>query len=330
MAVIGAGVAGLPIAVMLTQSRFSPHVTLIAEALSPNITSDQAGDILRLSDCKASAGDPRTDRWFAETYQYFTKLYKSPLAAQLNISLLSSYTIFDGNRKDPLMKDIVYGFRHVGSEEKKVLNILQCNNAWSYSTFSMPCAPFLGWQMEQFKCNGGTVVNRKLKNLQEVDGAYDVVNCTGLGSRELVNDQEVYPVRGQVAVLKALWVKHMVVAEVGGKFTYIIPRGETVVVGGTTEADNWSTDINPSDQVDIIARCSHYIPSIAQAEIIDEWAGLRPGRKQVRLEVEHLSSSTAVVYNYGHGGKGLVFSMGCAKDALSLVETCLIERNFKE
>ena len=331
VAVVGAGVASLPLAVMLTEHKYKPRVTLIAEEFSPNITSDAAGGIIRLNDRRASANDPRTDRWFAETYQYFTKLFGSPMAGKLGLSLVSSYTIFDETRKDPLMKDIVLGFRHVGAAEKKVLNIPQDKNAWSYLTFSMSCTPFLSWQMEQFKNNGGIVIKRKLNNLQEVDGDYSViVNCTGLGSKELVKDQEMFPVRGQVAVLRAPWVKHIVTAEVGEKYTYIIPRGEDVIVGGTTQVDNWSTDISPSDRRDIITRCSQYIPSLAHAEIIDEWAGLRPGRKQVRLEIEALSSSTMIVHNYGHAGKGLALSIGCAQDSLSLIEICLTEMNFKE
>ena len=29
----------------------------------------------------------------------------------------------------------------------------------------------------------------------------------------------------------------------------------------------------------VVTRCSQYIPSLAQAEIVDEWVGLRPERK---------------------------------------------------
>ena len=51
-------------------------------------------------------------------------------------------------------------------------------------------SPYLDWQMEQFKASGGTVIQRKLNSLKEIDGEYDViVNCTGLGSKELVHDE---------------------------------------------------------------------------------------------------------------------------------------------
>ena len=64
--------------------------------------------------------------------------------------------------------------------------------------------------------------------------------------------------------------------------------------------------------------------------MIDEWAGLSPGRKQVHLTAETLSSATMIVHNYDHAGKGLAFSIGCAKDTLSLIEMCLTKMNFRE
>jgi len=40
IAVIGAGITGLPTAVLLTETLYNSEVTLIAEKFSPNITSD--------------------------------------------------------------------------------------------------------------------------------------------------------------------------------------------------------------------------------------------------------------------------------------------------
>ena len=45
---IGTGVIGLPIAVMLTQNKFRPNVTLIAAEFSPNITAYAAGASLHV------------------------------------------------------------------------------------------------------------------------------------------------------------------------------------------------------------------------------------------------------------------------------------------
>ena len=43
------------------------------------------------------------------------------------------------------------------------------------------------------------MIQRKINNLSELSDDYDIIiNCTGLGARELVGDLSVYPVRGQI------------------------------------------------------------------------------------------------------------------------------------
>ena len=329
MAVIGAGVVGLPVATMLTQNKFRPNVTLIAAEFSPNITSDAAGASLRITGNKTSSKDPRQEKWTRATYHYFFNLFASPMANSLKISLVTMYQVFEGHRDHPWWKNLVLGFRDVNNDEKKIINIRQDLNAWCFSTFIFPCGPYLAWQLEQFKANGGTVIQRKLNSLAEIDGEYDViVNCTGLGSKELVGDEGMYPVRGQIILLKAPWVKHSFGVEVADDVTYIYPREEGVLIGGTAQFGNSSKEIDPTDRLGIMARCSSYVPSLGQAEVIDEWVGIRPGRKLVRLEMQDLSADTAVVHNYGHTGQGLVYSIGCAKDSIKLVEEYLERRQF--
>ena len=331
MAVVGAGVIGMPTAVMLTQSKYFPQVTIISDEFTPHTTSDTAAASLRITQNKTGSTDHRKEKWTRETYNYFFDLFASPLAGKLDMSLVTMYVVYGGERVDPWWKDLVLGFRRVDASEKKKMNISQDNNAWCYSTLIIPCGQYLTWQMEQFKANGGRVVQKKLRSLQEIDSAYDViVNCSGLGSRELVGDQELYPVRGQAILVNAPWVKHSMTAEVGEDVTYIYPRRKGVVLGGTAQIGNWSKDVDFVDREGIMARCSQYIPSLAQAEVIDEWVGLRPGRKQVRLEVEYSPNKAAVVHNYGHTGQGLVFSIGCAKDSIRLAEECLEKKTFQK
>jgi len=76
-----------------------------------------------------------------------------------------------------------------------------------------------------------------------------VVNCTGIGAMKLsdVQDGTVHPVRGQVVVLDAPWIKTGWTRQVGslaggegGERTYVIPRASgEVIVGGTREVDDW-------------------------------------------------------------------------------------------
>ncbi len=45
-----------------------------------------------------------------------------------------------------------------------------------------------------------------------------------------------------------------------------------------------------------------------------------PVRNEVRLEIEKVSNTSAVIHNYGHGGAGFSLSWGCAEEVAGLVE----------
>ena len=333
VAVVGAGIIGLPTAVLLTKIAHKPEVTLIAKNFSPCITSDTAGAIIRpvVDENKIGSCDPRRDEWTKVTFQHLYNLFSSPLAKTLDISLVPTYDVYDGERQDPYWKDYVLGFRHVGSEEMEVLHYPVDKKCWAYSTILMISASYLKWQMEQFKTNGGVVVQRRLESLEEIDGTYDIiVNCTGLGSRQLVNDPEVYPVRGQGMLVKAPWIKNVFAYETeDGILTYVFPRTNSVVLGGTADVGNWSTQVDPLVSKAIMERCCMYVPGLSTAEVVKETVGLRPGRKTVRLEVDDVTlKKSTLVHNYGHGGLGVTFFRGCALDTVKLVEQSLIQKGF--
>ena len=62
-------------------------------------------------------------------------------------------------------------------------------------------AHYLPWLMERFLMLGGDVQEGFISSLSEVEGEL-VVNCTGLGARELCDDEEVIPVGGQIIYIE--------------------------------------------------------------------------------------------------------------------------------
>ena len=50
-----------------------------------------------------------------------------------------------------------------------------------------------------------------------------LINCTGLGSRDLCNDLDTYAVRGQVLRIKAPWLKYCCMLDGFDEITYILP-----------------------------------------------------------------------------------------------------------
>ena len=134
-------------------------------------------------------------------------------------------------------------------------------HAVTFTSLTMDTTAYLHKLVARFSSLGGRVHRARIDSLTDAlshvtESATNsrlqplaIVNCTGLGSLHLgdVNDTNVYPVRGQVLVLDAPWIKEGRTLQQGkldggegGARTYIIPRRSgQVVIGGTREADDW-------------------------------------------------------------------------------------------
>ncbi|WP_330293582.1 FAD-dependent oxidoreductase [Streptomyces sp. NBC_00576] len=183
----------------------------------------------------------------------------------------------------------------------------------------------LGWLRERFLAAGGVVEERSVKDLAEAfeSEAVDVVvNCTGLGARELVPDPAVRPVRGQLVVVEnpgiTTWFTAAGHSDV--KTTYFFPQPGGLILGGTAEADEWSLVPDPAVAEEIVRRCAEVRPEIAGARVLGHRIGLRPTRDAVRLDRELRADGRVLVHNYGHGGAGITVAWGCAHDAARLAE----------
>jgi glycine/D-amino acid oxidase-like deaminating enzyme len=74
-----------------------------------------------------------------------------------------------------------------------------------------------------------------------------VFNCTGLGARDLFEDKELIPVRGQLEIL-------LPQPEIDYSYLssgYMFPRSDGIVLGGTFDHDDWSLTPDP-EQTDWI------------------------------------------------------------------------------
>ena len=182
---------------------------------------------------------------------------------------------------------------------------------------------YLPWLVGQVRDRGGEISLRRVSSLGELsDGWADVlVNCTGLGARDLLGDLSVYPVRGQIVRVTNPGLSLSVRDEFhpAGR-AYVHPRTSDCILGGTLEEHRWDTEVDPATAEAIIARCTSIVPGLADAEIIEDVVGLRPGRPQVRLEESPADAAgVRVVHNYGHGGAGVTLSWGCAEHVTRIV-----------
>ncbi|MFF1676456.1 FAD-dependent oxidoreductase [Streptomyces sp. NPDC058256] len=177
----------------------------------------------------------------------------------------------------------------------------------------------LRWLRERFLRADGAVEVRLVTDLAEV-AAPVVVNCTGLGARELVPDKAVRPVRGQLVIVENPGVTTWLASTDSdtGASTYFFPHADRLVLGGTADEDNWSLTPDPEVAAEIVKRCAALRPEIAEARVLGHRVGLRPVRDTVRLEREPLPDGRVLVHNYGHGGAGVTVAWGCAREAAAL------------
>ncbi|CAF4203863.1 unnamed protein product [Rotaria socialis] len=306
--VIGAGAVGLSTALCIKSQYPSLSLTIIADRFLDATTSDGAGGLFRPDD------------------RFVPGIDKSILSigAEAGISQVSGYQLFNDPRPDPSYKDIVYNFRYLTKNE---LTTFPDHYKYGYfcTTFYVDTRKYMKYLTKQLLEKEVTFTKKKINSLDELVGSYDIVlNCTGFGAREICNDNLIRPIRGQMIRVRAPWIKHFYYTDDN---CYMIPNHETIVLGGTRQLDDDNIRVDLNDKDGIWQRCLRLCPSLAQAEILWDWAGLRPNREPIRVEIEtikHGNKKLLVVHNYGHGGNGISLSWGTAVDATRLFSSLLL------
>ncbi|XP_051725353.1 D-aspartate oxidase [Ctenopharyngodon idella] len=325
--VVGAGVVGLSTAVCIAQALPYCSVTVIAEKFSPDTTSDGAAGILLPTEFPDIPLE-RQKRWFKESFDHLLAIAYSPQAADAGVYLSSGYHIFKDVPcdKKPFWADLVFGFRNMSDQEVKLFPNHKFGQA--FTTLKCECLSYLPWLEKRFRAVGGQILHEKVTDLYKLALNYDaIINCSGVGSRFLVKDEEVYPVRGQMLTVSAPWLKNFI-RDGDGK-TYIYPGIRYVTIGGTRQVGDWRMEVDKEDSEGILERCSRLEPSLRVAQVMGEWVGLRPGRANLRVEREYLhvrGRQVPLVHNYGHGGCGVTLAWGTALDSLDLLRQSLFDK----
>ncbi|CAG9133223.1 unnamed protein product [Plutella xylostella] len=324
IAVLGAGCMGLGAAVKIKESFPDAEVVILSKEFSPDTTGDGSGGLWCPYLC-GSTPVQKLSAWGGETYKLYHKLW---LEGGCNICLLPFYSLRHNISKDPNFQETplwakdVFGFNLLGPKQLKYFNDLYSSDyvqGYTFTSFIVPPPIILPFLTKRFLNAGGRLVRAAVTSLDDAMLApYDViVNCTGLNARTVVPDDKVFPIRGQILKVQAPWLHHAIIDEDGDH--YILPNYKSTVMGGTHQEHNYSTKVNDEDTAFIQNGCYKIIPALKNAKILDNWAGLRPGRDTVRLEAEHRNGKL-YIHNYGHGGSGLTLFWGCATDVVKILE----------
>ncbi|KAH8831074.1 nucleotide-binding domain-containing protein [Flagelloscypha sp. PMI_526] len=352
--VMGAGVIGLTTAVKLQETgRYA--VTIVSEILptdppSARYTSQWAVTHLNFPEAEQ------------ETFMIFKNMVETGTEAAALLKTIKVYQYFKEPRPSPDPLDFFPDIKPIAEDKFPGPDIAA---GLEFTSISIDVPRYLNYLLSRFLSQGGQVVRGHVQHIQQLtenpgifagrkpEVAPDaILLCPGLAARSLggLEDQNMFPVRGQVLRLEAPWVDSCLsvagekdIAQ--GSIFYAIPRSSgLVVVGGTYGVNDWLPVTREETAERILQEAIDFFPELAPPEIraeraptvedlrsliVEEGCGFRPARKGgVRIERSSVDSSDGktipIVYNYGHGGWGYQSSWGSANKALALLDEALV------
>jgi D-amino-acid oxidase len=291
--VVGAGVVGLTTAVRLREAGVDADVVAREDPL--DTTSAVAAALWYPY---RALPVERVTAWSAATYDALAALAD---VAGSGVRMRAGTELLAPDAPDPWWRDAVPG-------------LARTPEGLRFVAPAVDMSIHLPWLVGRLRALGGAIERRAVAALDELE-ADAVVNCAGLGARELAGDGSLTAVRGQVVRVTAPDVDEWLLDQSDPqRLVYVVPRERDVVLGGTAQEGAEELEPDPATSAAIRARCAALVPGLRDAPVVGVAVGLRPVRPTVRLEAEG-----RVVHCYGHGGAGVTLAWGCAGEVAALL-----------
>jgi D-amino-acid oxidase len=256
-AVIGCGAVGLAAARQLQRRGFD--VTIYAAAVPPDTTSNMslAGFTPTSSVVALDGRTPEWDAQFRDVVEISYRQLQLLAGREYGVSWLDNYSPMDDPRiasgTNTLMPAHLQGDRDIlGPGEHS----LPTKYAARRVELRIEPSIYLDTMVRDVFMFGGRVVIRKFAtpgDLVSLDEPV-IVNCSGLGARELFGDRELIPLKGQLTVLVpqpeidyATTGAGRVNSELPGGGLHMMPRADGIILGGTRERDVWTLEPNQDE-----------------------------------------------------------------------------------
>lgn len=254
VAVLGSGVVGLSTARLAQEAGFP--VTIYAAALPPDTTSNIAGGQFHPF-AVFDQGDvtPEFMAQFTRALDYSWRRYQIMVGDDYGIRWLPTYVEADS----PEAK-VIATFPPLNRILSQSEHPFPLASVRLYDTMYVETGRYLRQMMRDVQIAGGRIELRRFAAPAEIASLPEslVFNCTGLGSRDLFGDQVLQPIRGQLAILEP---QPEIRYAAQGRFGYMFPRADGILLGGTFERDIWDPSPDPATIASIIGSHKRFFES---------------------------------------------------------------------
>jgi D-amino-acid oxidase len=255
VAVLGSGVVGLATARLVQEAGFP--VTIYTAALPPDTTSNIAGGQFHpYAVFHEGQVTPEFMTQFKSALEYSWRRFQIMIGEDYGIRWLPTYVETDS----PEAKTIA-DFPPVNRMLAPAEHPFPWSGTLRYDTMYVETGRYLRQMIRDVQIAGGKVEVRKFASPAEIAALSEslVFNCTGLGSRDLFNDQDLHPARGQLAILEP---QPEVQYAITGGPGYMFPRADGILLGGTFELDQWDATPDPQTIARILAAHKRFFASL--------------------------------------------------------------------
>jgi D-amino-acid oxidase len=321
IAVIGAGVIGLSTGILLLRKGYK--VKIYTEHMRyPGMPSFAACAIWLPFHISEKSDEASEKRWAVPSWNEFKRLQKKPICG---ITRIKDTELFKEKVPDPYYKNIVENFKSY----KFTSGPKHLKWAWDFTTFVIETPKYMKWLEKEFYRLGGSIEKQKI-SYSKLDKLPEkvVFNCTGLGSRKLMGDKELIPVKGQLFLIQRTKQK----VALGDDTFCIIPRSDGLIIGSTVVENKGSVTEDKKQ--------TKWLYESLRTWASSDWArknklakvlsnpkrkgtvitGIRPYRASGPCMTYQRVGNTDVYNDFGHGGSGFTFSWGCAAESISKFE----------
>ena len=263
-AVIGCGSVGLTCARQLQRRGY--EVTIYALAIPPNVTSNMS-----LAGFTPTSGlvenDRRTEQWDAQYLRAADIAYRQlQLLAgpHFGVSWLDNYSLTNdlqtqqggGGERVNLQERFNIGREVLGPGEHP----FPTKYAIRSPQIRIEPSIYLDNLMRDFVLFGGRLVLRKFDTPRDLMTLREpiVMNCTGLGARDLFGDQELVPLKGQLTVLvpqpEVQYHTNGGVPPVPGASLgiHVMTRSDGIALGGTSQRGVWTLEPDEAERKRVV------------------------------------------------------------------------------